>query len=56
MTPEQHAHLLKIIDGQFVAYSETARSILNSPGQWSEVEVAQFIDAYLNDPNLSRND
>ena len=56
MTPEQQTHLLNIAKGHFTAYSETAERILNAADTWTEAEIAQFIDAYLNDPNLSRND
>lgn len=37
-------------------YRETALKLLNGKLQWSDEEISQFLDGFMNDPYLTRNE
>lgn len=55
MTPEQEQMLTRIVATATPAFSVRADELLSGKLSWTELEIDQFIDGYLNDPYLTRN-
>ena len=55
MDEETLQHLRVIEQSGTKPFAETARALLNGELQWSEAEIDQFIDGFMNDPYLTRN-
>lgn len=36
-------------------FAETAEALVNGELRWSDIEIEQFIDGFMNDPYLTRN-
>lgn len=56
MTPETRQKLEQIQGTASGAYAQTAIELLDGTLTWSNDEIDQFIDGYVNDPYLTRND
>ena len=56
MDTETRHQLQQIRDSATGAYAQTAAELLEGALTWPQEEIAQFIDGYVNDPYLTRND
>lgn len=56
MNPETRQKLEQIQGTASGAYAQTATALLAGTLTWSQDEIDQFIDGYVNDPYLTRND
>lgn len=54
MTPETRQKLEQIQGTAAGAYAQTATKLLDGTLTWSQDEIDQFIDGYVNDPYLTR--
>ncbi|MGI8392549.1 hypothetical protein [Leucobacter sp. W1038] len=54
MNPETRQKLEQIQGTAAGAYAQTATKLLDGRLTWSQDEIAQFIDGYVNDPYLTR--
>ncbi len=55
MDTDTRLQLQQIRDADAGAYAQTADALLTGKLTWSEAEITQFIDGYVNDPYLTRN-
>lgn len=55
MNAEQLVMVQQIASGPNPAFQDQARALLAGELNWSEQEIDQFIDGYMNDPYLIRN-
>ncbi|MGK0715846.1 hypothetical protein [Leucobacter sp. W1153] len=56
MNPETRRKLEQIRDTAPGAYAQTAAGLLDGTLTWLQGEIDQFIDGFVNDPYLTRND
>lgn len=56
MNAETRTQLQQIRDSAAGAYAQGAAELLTGSLSWSQEEITQFIDGYVNDPYLTRND
>lgn len=56
MNAETRTQLQQIRDSASGAYAQTAAELLAGGLAWSPDEIAQFIDGFVNDPYLTRNE
>lgn len=56
MNAETRTQLRQIRDTATGAYAETAAQLLEGSLSWPQEEIAQFIDGFVNDPYLTRNE
>lgn len=56
MNYETRAQLETVVLKGSPTYKETAQALLSGELSWTENEIATFLDSYLNDPYLTRND
>ena len=56
MNPESRQKLEQIQGADAGAYAQTATKLLDGTLTWSQDEIDQFLDGYVNDPYLTRND
>ncbi len=54
MTPETRQKLEQIQGTAAGAYAQTATKLFDGTLTWSQDEIDQFIDGYVNDPYLTR--
>lgn len=54
MKPETRQRLEQIQGAASGAYAQTATALLAGTLTWSQDEIDQFIDGYVNDPYLTR--
>ena len=55
MDAQTRTQLQQIRDSAAGAYATTATELLEGSLFWTQEEIAQFIDGYVNDPYLTRN-
>lgn len=55
MEPQIRAQLELIVVKGSDFYRQTAQSLLAGELQWSRFEIEQFLDGFMNDPYLTRN-
>lgn len=56
MDAQSTAMLETVLAGGTPTYAATARELLNGTLNWSQAEINEFLDGYLNDPYLTRNE
>ena len=55
MDIETRTQLEQVLAHGSPTYRETARALLASELVWPETEIRLFLDGYMNDPYLTRN-
>lgn len=48
--------LHKVVENGTPTYSDIAQQLLNGSLMWPEEQIKEFLDGFLNDPYLTRND
>lgn len=56
MNIETRAQLETVVLKGSPTYKETAQALLAGNLMWTEDDITQFLDGYMNDPYLTRND